>query len=163
MGTLAVESLGRLQTPLADVRRELTALPEPERWARLLPTLFRFQEDATVEAAVAGLAVADPALHARAAYALARYPRPAGAEPLRGLLADRDPWVRGWAARGLGSVGDVSDLARLQPLSMMAIPHRSSRRCALARSSSRRASGRRRRSGPRVCSPCSPIRASACA
>ena len=93
-----------------------TVLPDAERWARLLPNLFRFKEEATVPLAEAGLAVSDPALHARAAYALARTPRSEAAPRLRALLADPDPLVRGWAARALGEVGDGGDLARLRPL-----------------------------------------------
>jgi cyclophilin family peptidyl-prolyl cis-trans isomerase len=115
VGVLAVEALAKLGTPVARVDATLAALPADERWARLLPSLFRFDEDATVPLAEAGLAVADPALHARAAYALARNPRPAGAPALRRLVTDPDPWVRGWAARGLGRVGDGSDPARLRP------------------------------------------------
>ena len=116
-GTLAVESLARLGTPLADVLRALEALPGEEATQRLLPALFRFQEDATVAVAAAAAALSLPAAqHARAAYALARYPRPAAASHLRALLADPDPWVRGWAARGLGQVGEERDLALLLPL-----------------------------------------------
>jgi cyclophilin family peptidyl-prolyl cis-trans isomerase len=119
VGTLAVEALARLTTPLADVQGGLDPLAVPERWARLLPSLFRFQEDATVEVARAALvpgAVADADLHADAAYALARYPRPAGAPLLRELLADPNPWVSAWAARGLGQVGEGADVILLRPL-----------------------------------------------
>jgi len=116
VGALAVEALARLSTPLADVQGAIVRLPEAERAARLLPALFRFQEEATVEAARASLAQPDSILHARAAYALARYPRPSGAPVLRALLADPDPaqldpWVAGWAIRALGQVGEASDAA----------------------------------------------------
>ncbi|HEV8240014.1 MAG TPA: peptidylprolyl isomerase [Thermoanaerobaculia bacterium] len=116
VGALAVEALARLSTPLADVQQALAPLPEPERAPRLLPALFRFQEEATVEAARAALANPDPFLHARAAYALARYPRPSAAPHLRALLADPDPWVAGWAVRALGQVGEGADAARIEPL-----------------------------------------------
>jgi HEAT repeat protein len=112
---LAVESLARLGTPLAEVQRAAAPLHGDEAAQRLLPALFRFQEDATVAAAAAAL-VLPGELHARAAYALARYPRPGAAPPLRALLTDPDSWVRGWAARGLGQVGDAADLDRLLPL-----------------------------------------------
>ena len=115
-GVLAVEALGKLGAGVTDVGDALTVLPDAERWARLLPNLFRFKEEATVPLAEAGLGVSDPALHARAAYALARTPRPEAAPRLRALLADSDPLVRGWAARALGEVGDGGDLARLRPL-----------------------------------------------
>ena len=115
VGALAVEALARLKVPLADVQQALAPLPEAERAPRLLPALFRFQEDATVEAASAALAIPDPFLHARAAYALARYPRPAAAPHLRALLADPDPWVTDWAIRALGQVGDGADAAKLEP------------------------------------------------
>lgn len=115
-GVLAVEALGKLGADVTEVGDGLTPLSEAERWARLLPHLFRFQVEATGPLAEAGLGVADPALHARAAYALARTPRPEAAPALRGLLADPDPFVRGWAARALGEVGDGTDLARLRPL-----------------------------------------------
>ena len=115
VGALAVEALARLKTPLAEVQQALQPLTAGERATRLLPALFRFQEDATVEAARELLAQSDPALHARAAYALARYPRPAGAAHLRGLLADADPWVAAWTIRGLAQVGEGSDAARFEP------------------------------------------------
>jgi HEAT repeat protein len=76
--------------------------------------LFRFQEDATVEAAHRALANPDPFLHARAAYALARYPRPAALPHLRALLGDSDPWIVGWTIRALGQVGDGNDAAPIE-------------------------------------------------
>ena len=99
-GILAVEALGKLKAPVLDVAQALLPLPEQERWARLVPALFRFKESATVRIAERGLALPDPDLHARAAYALARDPLPEGLPPLRGLLADPNPQVRAWAARG---------------------------------------------------------------
>ena len=51
-GALAVEALGKLQAPLADVRRTLTALAPDAAARRLAPALFRFREDAMVEVAV---------------------------------------------------------------------------------------------------------------
>jgi cyclophilin family peptidyl-prolyl cis-trans isomerase/HEAT repeat protein len=115
-GALAVEALARHGASLAEVQGALAPLPEAQRWRRLLPALFRFQEDATVAVAAAALALPEPGQHARAAYALARNPRPAGAPALRLLLADPDPLVRAWAARGLGQVGDGGDLRLLLPL-----------------------------------------------
>jgi cyclophilin family peptidyl-prolyl cis-trans isomerase/HEAT repeat protein len=115
-GGLAVEALGKLGARLVDVLEALLPLSEPERWARLLPSLFRFKEETTVAVAERGLAQADPALHARAAYALAREPRPQALPALRKLLGDADPQVRAWAARALGLVGTAEDLAALRPL-----------------------------------------------
>lgn len=115
-GALAVEALGRLKARAVDVLEALLPLPEPERWARLLPYLFRFKEETIVAIAERGLAQADPALHARAAYALARDPFPAALPTLRKLLADPQPRVRAWAARALGIVGGEEDLALLRPL-----------------------------------------------
>ncbi len=114
-----MEALARLSTPLADVQQALAPLPgfpDAERAPRLLPALFRFQEDATVEAARSALATPDPFLHARAAYALSRYPRPAAAPHLRALLADPDPFVVDWAVRALGQVGEGADAARIEPI-----------------------------------------------
>jgi cyclophilin family peptidyl-prolyl cis-trans isomerase/HEAT repeat protein len=116
-GALAVEALGRLATPLVEVAEQLLQLPEDERWPRLLPYLFRFKEEGSLALAEHGLGLADPELHRQAAYALARDPLPAAAPLLRRLVADHDPLVRAWAARGLGRVGSgAEDLAALGPL-----------------------------------------------
>jgi cyclophilin family peptidyl-prolyl cis-trans isomerase/HEAT repeat protein len=115
-GVLAVEALGRLKARAVDVLEALLPLPEPERWARLLPHLFRFKEETIVSIAERGLTQTDPALHARAAYALARDPFPQALPTLRKLLADPQARVRAWAARALGIVGTAEDLAALRPL-----------------------------------------------
>ncbi len=115
-GVLAVEALGKLGAPVTEVAENLLPLPENERWARLVPHLFRFKEEARLPLAEHALALADHELHARAAFALARDPLPEAAPLLRPLLQDPDPQVRDWAARGLGDVGDASDLPRLRPL-----------------------------------------------
>jgi len=123
-GSLAVEALAKIGTPVRRVVDALADLPPAERWARLLPFLFRFDEEGDEEDTVAlarqGLeevdAAAEPRLHAMVAYALARNPKPSGADDLRGLLDDPDPWVRGWAARALGRVGEPRDLPALRPL-----------------------------------------------
>ncbi len=115
-GVLAVEALGKLGARVVDVAEGLLGLPEEERWARLLPYLFRFSDEAKVALAERGLERADPELHARAAYALGRDALPAAAPALRRLVGDGDPWVRSWAARGLGAVGEAADVARLLPL-----------------------------------------------
>ncbi len=129
-GRLAVEALGKIGADVTAVGLALAPLPEPERWARLTPSLFRFKQDERVPLGVAALADAsrtggkpgkgdarpDPQLRFFAAYALARDPLPAAAEPLRGLLNDPDPRIRGWAARALGQVGNGDDLQRLLPL-----------------------------------------------
>jgi cyclophilin family peptidyl-prolyl cis-trans isomerase/HEAT repeat protein len=116
VGALAVAGLGRLEVPLAEVLAVLATLPESERWARLLPALFRFREEDTVAVARRALGVADAGLRAHAAHALSRHPRPEAAPLLRPLLADPDPVVRGWAARALGQVGEAADLAALAAL-----------------------------------------------
>jgi cyclophilin family peptidyl-prolyl cis-trans isomerase/HEAT repeat protein len=115
-GVLAVEALGKLKVPVVEVAESLLHLSEEERWARLLPSLFRFHEERMVTLAERGLAQPDRELHARAAYALARDPFPQALPLLRKLLLDLDPRVRAWAARGLGLVGGGEDLAALRPL-----------------------------------------------
>jgi cyclophilin family peptidyl-prolyl cis-trans isomerase/HEAT repeat protein len=115
-GVLAVEALGKLGARVVDVAEQLLVMPEEERWARLLPHLFRFKDEAKVALAERGLERPEPELHARAAYALGRDALPAAAPALRGLLADPEPWIRSWGARGLGSVGAPEDLPRLRPL-----------------------------------------------
>ncbi|HEV8578534.1 MAG TPA: peptidylprolyl isomerase [Thermoanaerobaculia bacterium] len=115
-GVLAVEALGKLGARVVDVLEALLPLPEDERWARLLPHLFRFKEETIVALAERGLTLADPALHARAAYALSRDPFPKAVPTLRNLLADSNPRVRAWAARALGLVGNGEDLPALRPL-----------------------------------------------
>lgn len=116
VGTLAVEALGKLKVPIVEVLEALLPLDESERWTRLVPHLFRFREEAMVQVAERGLARTEPGLHARAAYALAREPFPQAALLLRGLVADPDPLVRAWVARGLGIIGAGEDLAVLRPL-----------------------------------------------
>lgn len=113
---LAVEALGKLGVPVVQVAEQLLPLPEEERWARLLPHLFRFREEATVRLAERGLTRPEPELRVRAAYALAREPRPEALPVLRPLLADADPRVRAWAARALGIAGEAEDFGRLRPL-----------------------------------------------
>ena len=120
-GTLAVEALGKLGVSVVDVLAALTAaeLAEAQRWARLLPPLFRFDEEATVAAAAGGLTAAggDSSLRRAAAYALSRNPRPAALPALRELALDPDPRIRGWAARALGIVGEpTADLPLLAAL-----------------------------------------------
>jgi cyclophilin family peptidyl-prolyl cis-trans isomerase/HEAT repeat protein len=116
-GTLAVEALGKIGARVVDVLEPLLPLPEEERWARLLPGLFRFKEETVVSLGERGLAqVKDPVLHAQAAYALARNPLPQALPTLRKLLAHGDPRVRTWVARALGIVGVAEDLAALRPL-----------------------------------------------
>ncbi len=115
-GSLAVEALGKLGASSLEVASALAGLPGGERRARLLPHLFRFHDPGKLELAREGLAAGDPPLHARAAYALARDALPEAAPDLRRLLADPDPWVRGWAARGLGQVGEPADLEAIAPL-----------------------------------------------
>lgn len=118
-GALAVEAQGKLQTPLADVRRALTALDPDEAARRLAPALFRFKEDSMVEVAAefASAAYAGaPAVRLGAAYALGRDARPGALPHLRALTSDAEPRIRASAARGLGDVGDLSDLALLEPL-----------------------------------------------
>jgi cyclophilin family peptidyl-prolyl cis-trans isomerase/HEAT repeat protein len=107
-GALAVEALGKLGAPVLEVGEQLLALAEPERWARLLPSLYRFKEDAQVPLAEHGLGLAGGELHRWAAYALARDPRPAGVALLRRLTGDPEALIRAWAARGLGRAGTAT-------------------------------------------------------
>jgi len=115
-GVLAVEALGKLGARVVDVLEALLPLPEEERWARLLPHLFRFKEETIVALGERGLNETDPELHARAAYALSRDPFPKALPTLRKLLGDANPRVRAWAARAIGLVGTGEDVAALRPL-----------------------------------------------
>lgn len=116
VGILAIEALARRGVSLEDVVGRLAEGAGAEVFPRLMPPLFLFDSPSVVRWGVEGLAEDDAELRARAAYALSRNPRPEAAEALRGLLADGDPWVRGWAARALGRVGQRGDLAKLRPL-----------------------------------------------
>ena len=115
-GRLAVESLGVRGAALSEVRAALDALPEDEVRRRLLPALFRFDEPGLVDGARDALETGDPDLGRLAMVALGRNPRPEAVPLLREGLGSDDPRVRAWAARGLGGVGDGSDLERLLPL-----------------------------------------------
>jgi len=115
-GTKAVASLANLEADLQQVIVALQDLPPDEAWPRLLPFLFRFPERKTFSVAQQGLALEVRDLRRMAFYSLARNPLPEAAPLIRPLLQDPDPWVRGWAARALGQVGDRQDLDLLMPL-----------------------------------------------
>ncbi len=134
VGALAVEALGKLQVPIVEVLEALLPLDESERWIRVVPYLFRFHEEAMVQVAERGLARTEPGLHARAAYALARDPFPQAAPVLRGLIADPDPLVRDWVARGLGSSAPARIWRRSGRSSTIPRSGRRSRPCARPRS-----------------------------
>jgi peptidylprolyl isomerase len=113
---LAVEALAKRGTAFDQVLQAIEDLGDVERRARLLPSLYRFDSAQTLLLAARWLETGDPEERAWAVYALSRNAVAEAAPWLRDLLVDTDPWVRGWAARGLGSVGEGSDLGRLQPL-----------------------------------------------
>lgn len=120
-GRLAVEALARLDTPLAEVLAATDGLTTEELWPRLLPALFRFAPESALPVAEEALVHAAPELHRWAVYGVARGSigpgaGAAGAPLVRGQLAAADPWVRGWAARALGAVGEGGDLDLLRPL-----------------------------------------------
>ena len=115
-GVLAVEALGKLGAPVVEVGEHLVSLPEEERWARLVPHLYRFKGEEKLPLVEHALALVDPELHARAAFALCREPVAAGLPLIRPLATDPSPLVRSWAARALGLVGAAEDLPRLLPL-----------------------------------------------
>ncbi len=115
-GTLAVEALAKIGVTVGQVGEALGKLSDEESWARLLPALYRFHQPEATSLAADGLALDGPALHAWAAYALARNPVAGGLPELRTLAGDPEARVRAWAARALGIVGSGDDLARLRPL-----------------------------------------------
>ncbi|MDX1632125.1 MAG: peptidylprolyl isomerase [Thermoanaerobaculia bacterium] len=116
VGRLAVEALARHGAPLGVVREALGELEPAEARNRLLPSLFRFRDEGRLAVAASVLEDGDPDLAGRALYAVARNALPEAAPLLRSRLRDPDPWVRGWAARGLGKVGAGSDVELLRPL-----------------------------------------------
>ena len=78
--------------------------------------LFR-SPGAYVRALGETLAAGDPALRRAAAYALSRNPGGDAAAWLRPLLADGDPEIAAWAARGLGILADPDAVGALVGLS----------------------------------------------
>ncbi len=110
---LAVESLGKAAVPLKEVLEALTPLDEGERWARLLPSLYRFDSPSLVPLAQKGLERPEPELHRWAAYALCRNPKPEGLPVVRTLALDPEPRIRAWAGRALGLVGTPQDVPLL--------------------------------------------------
>lgn len=112
----AVAALAELEVDLERVVAGLASQPRPMQWQRLSPYLFRFPSAKKVDLAAQGLSSDSHEVHAMAAFALARNPQLEALDILRSLLGDPDPWVRGWAARALGLVGDRTDLNRLRPL-----------------------------------------------
>ena len=116
-GRLAVEASAKLGTPVLAVGERMAELGQEEFWARFLPGLFRFEDEAAYPLARLALQqVTDPELRAAAVYALAHRPVPAVAGDLRRLVEDRDPRIRAWAAQGLGRVGAAEDLELMLPL-----------------------------------------------
>lgn len=115
-GALAVEALAKLDVELAEVMEALAELDEGEQARRVAPYLFRFDKSDSLLLAARWLDLEAPDLHAWAAYALARGAIPEAAPWLRTLLRDPNPWVRGWAARALGSIGEGQDLLLMQHL-----------------------------------------------
>ncbi|MGH9381087.1 MAG: HEAT repeat domain-containing protein, partial [Thermoanaerobaculia bacterium] len=134
-GVLAVEALARIGVPLERVQQALQEVEDAaERRRRLLPALFRFQEEARVAVArevwrcassppsagtTAGGECAgtrDPEVRRWAAYALAREPLPEARPDLLTLLADADTVIRAWGAKALGRVGTGEDLTALRGL-----------------------------------------------
>lgn len=116
-GALAVDALARVGVPLDRVRGALVELDDSaEARRRLVPALFRFEDEARLDVAREALGATAPAMRRWAAYALAREPLPAARVDLRRLVEDADPSIRAWAARALGRVGEGEDLERLRPL-----------------------------------------------
>jgi cyclophilin family peptidyl-prolyl cis-trans isomerase len=114
-GRLAVEALARLEEPFENWAGVLEALPDVERYARLLPTLFRLPP----EVISSFLSMDDSGLTSESKrwilYAAGRSGGPDGLPLLRSALKDADPWILGWAAKGIGRLGSGEDLELLAP------------------------------------------------
>jgi cyclophilin family peptidyl-prolyl cis-trans isomerase len=115
-GALAVEALSRIGEPFERWSGMLQSLPRDEWLARLLPSLFRLPADV-----IDGLVALDPVdlsgdTGRWLVYAAARSGSDRATPLLRKRLDDADPWIRGWAARGLGRLGSSEDIERLFPL-----------------------------------------------
>ena len=113
---LAVEALAKIGIDLETVVGALNELPGDASRERLLPALWRFDEVAKVALAESYLEAVTGEARRWAAYALGRDTRPESAAANRALLADPDPWIRGWAARALGAAGSGGDLASVGAL-----------------------------------------------
>jgi cyclophilin family peptidyl-prolyl cis-trans isomerase len=115
-GRLAVEALARLREPYERWAGVLDALPVSERLARLLPSLYRLPPPAIAP----WLQIDDSEMSSEdrrwILYAAGRSGGPLGLPLLRRRMNDDDPWVRGWAARGISRLGDASDLQLLAAL-----------------------------------------------
>jgi len=118
VGTLAVEALGKLGVTVEQVLARMKDLDQAERWARLLPSLYRFPDPETPGLAQRALDLEDPELVEWAAFALTDRPRPETLDTIRALAADPpSPRVAAWAARALGIVGrGGDDLDLLRPM-----------------------------------------------
>lgn len=138
----AVATAGRRGLALLDVVEALVSLPEAERWARLLPDLWRFDASAAVAVAERGLAAAGPELRPAAAFALTRLATARERPAITALLTDPDPRVRAWAVRALvrlggtepGAFSPLLDGTEVRPvvaaLAGVAVEARSSERAA---------------------------------
>ena len=112
----AVANLADLEVALPRVLESLASQKPAARWQRLSPYLFRFPPEQVMPVAAGGLEAQTAQVRAMSAFSLARNPQLEAVELLRSQIGSSDPWVRGWAARALGQVGDGGDMARLQDL-----------------------------------------------
>jgi len=94
----------------------MATLSESARWHRLAPVVSRLPPAQGAPWALEGARRPQVEVRDLCLYALARNARPESVGMLRAQIDNPDAWLRGWMARGLGQVGDRTDVARLRAL-----------------------------------------------
>ena len=122
-GRRAVAALADLEIPLFMVVAAMESLEEESRWSRLLPSLFRFDEEASRSVAFSSFREREGTEREWAAYALVSFEDPKFREAYQEMLQSTSPILRRLGARALEATGRGEDLDQLWTLVEGEDPH----------------------------------------